>query len=153
MHSKRDARSLSGRAKLAYGIGCIALGCYPIALSLGLLPVDEGALNAPPWVVAGAGFAFVIAGSMILLANHSRANDLLAGVLLFVFGIMGAWVSLFSSSEGFSGGLPFLSRDLNVMLGRWLFGLGALISFAICVYAFRRAAMASSRRSSEPPRP
>lgn len=135
----RDARSLSARARLVYGLGCIALGCYPLALSLGLLPVGETGFNAPLWVVAGAGFVFVIAGFMILLANYSRANDLLAGVLLLLFGIMGAWVSLFSSSEGFSGGLPLLSREANILLGRWLFGLGALISFAMCGYAIRRA--------------
>ena len=135
----RDVRSLSPRARLAYGAGCIAVGCYPIALGLGLLPVDEAGLSAPPWVVAGAGFAFIIAGFMILFARHSRINDLLAGVLLLLFGIMGVWVSLFSASDGFSGGLPFLSRETNVLLGRWLFGLGALISFAMCGYAFRRA--------------
>ena len=134
-----DARSPSGRARLVYGLGCIMLGCYPLALSLGFLPVDEAALNAPLWVVAGAGFVFVIAGFKILLAKHSRANDLLAGALLFLFGIMGAWVSLFGSSEGFSGGLPIVSSEANVLLGRWIFGLGSLVSFALSVYAFRRA--------------
>lgn len=124
---------------MTYGAGCIALGCYPVALGLGLLPVDEAGLSAPLWVVAGAGFAFIIAGFMILFARHSRINDLLAGVLLLLFGTMGIWVSLFSSSEGFSGGLPFLSQELNILLGRWLFGLGALISFAMCGYAFWRA--------------
>lgn len=136
----RDVRSLSKRARLVYGLGCIAVGCYPVALGLGFFPVAEAGLNAPPWVVMAAGFAFVIAGFMILLADHSRANDLLAGILLLLFGAIGVWVSLFSSSEGFSGGLPFLSQETNVFLGRCLFGLGALISFAVCAYAFRRAA-------------
>lgn len=136
----KNIKSLSSRARLAYGLACIALGLYPVALGLGYFPVDEARLTAPSWVVAAAGFAFVIAGLMILLADHSRANDLLAGILLLIFGAIGAWVSLFSSSEGFSGGWPFFSQELNVFLGRCLFGLGALISFAICGYAFRRAA-------------
>ena len=136
----RDIRSLSPRARLAYGLGCITLGCYPIALSLGLIPIDEADVMAPQWVVAAAGFTFVIAGFMILLAQHSRANDLLAGFLLLLFAALGTWVSLFSSAEGFSGGLPFLSREQNVLVARWMFGLGALVSFAACVYAFRRVA-------------
>ena len=140
----RDARSLSWRAKLAYGVGCIALGCYPIALGLGFFPVEEARLNAPPWVVVAAGLAFVIAGFMILLAAHSRVNDLLAAVLLLLFSVMGIWVSIFSPSEGFSGGLPFLSRELNIMLGRGLFGLGSLISIAMCAYALGRAANKST---------
>lgn len=114
------------------------LGCFPIALGLGLLPADEP-LSSPPWVVAGAGVAFVIAGLMIMLASHARANDFLAGVLLLIFGLIGLWVSFFSSSEGFSGGLLLLSRESNVALGRWIFGFGSLISFALSVYAFRRA--------------
>lgn len=139
----KDVRSLSGRARLAYGLGCIALGCYPIAISLGYIPIEESASTAPPWVIAGAGSAFVIAGFMILLAHHSRANDWLAGVLLMVFGIMGVWVSVFSSSEGFSGGLPFFSQELNIRVGRWVFGLGSLICFALCAWAFRRAVSGS----------
>lgn len=139
----RDTRSLSGRARLGYGIGCIALGCYPIALGLGYLPVDEAELTAPLWVIAAAGLAFVIGGLIILFAGHSRANDLFAGMLLLLFGILGVWVCLFSSDEGFSGGLPFLSQELNSVIGRSLIGLGALISFALCGYALRRAASRS----------
>lgn len=80
---------------------------------------------------------------MILLANHTRANDLLAGVLCLLFAIMGAWVALFSASEGFSGGWFFLSYEQNVALGRWVFGIGSLLNLAIAAYAFRRAAQSS----------
>jgi hypothetical protein len=134
---------MSGRARLAYGLGCIALGCYPIAISLGLIPIDESGATARPWVIAGAGFAFVIAGFMILLAGHSRINDLLAGVLLALLAFTGTWISLFGTGEGFAGGLPFLSRELNILVGRWVIGIGALINFALCVWAFRRAATGS----------
>ncbi len=138
----RDIRSLSTGGRLTYGIGCIAIGCYPIALALGYVQADGEPLS-PPWVIAGAGIAFVIAGFMILLAHHSTANDLLAGILLLIFGIMGVWVSLFSSDEGFSGGPPLLSDETNILLARWFFGLGSLVSFAMCGYAFRRAASGS----------
>ena len=75
---------------------------------------------------------------------HRRTeNDFLAGILCLVFGAMGTWVSLFSGSDGFTGGLFFLSTDQNVTLGRWMFGLGALICFSLSAYAFRRAAQSS----------
>lgn len=135
--------SLSWRARWAFGLSCIALGCYPIALGLGFIPIEESGSTVPPLIIAGAGLIFVIGGLMILFAKHSRANDLLAGFLLMVFGIIGAWVSLFSSSEGFSGGLPFVSEESNILVGRWVFGLGAIICFALCVWAFRRAASGS----------
>ena len=138
-HTRQPAK----RSRLTWGLVCVALGCYPVSIALGLLPVDEARVMAPMWVVAMSGIMFVIAGGMILLGDHSWANDLLAGVLCLLFGIMGAWVSLFSSSEGFSGGVPLLSNDSNVTLGRWMFGLGAIISFAVAAYAFRRAAQSS----------
>ena len=129
---------------MIYGLGCIGLGCYPLALGLGYLSIGDSELTTPTWVIVAAGFAFIIAGFMILLAHSSRANDLLAGLLLFLFGSLGIWVSLFSADEGFSGGLPFISREMNILIARWVFGLGALISFAACAWAFRRAASTST---------
>lgn len=98
---------------------------------------------APMWVVALCGIVFLIAGCMIFLATHSRASDMLAAILCLLFGIVGTWVSLLSPSEGFSGGIPLLSQESNVTLGRWMFGGGAVICFAISAYAFRRAFQSS----------
>jgi len=133
----------SGRHRLIVGLLCIALGAFPLSIALGLLPVDEADVYAPMWVVAVSGLVFLIAGCMIILGNHSWANDLLAGILCLLFGVVGVWVALFSPSEGFSGGVPLLSNAANVTLARWVFGFGALISFSISVYAFRRAFQSS----------
>jgi len=135
--------SSSARSRLGMGLVCIALGCYPLSIALGLLPVDEAKVMAPMWVIAMSGIVFVIAGGMILSGNHSWANDLLAGILCLLFGIMGTWVSFFSASEGFSGGVPLLPHESNVTLGRWVFGTGALICFAVSAYAFWRAFQSS----------
>jgi hypothetical protein len=132
-------RSLSVREGLVYGTVCLALGCYPVAVALGFTPARQADLVAPRWVIAGAGLVFVIAGLMILLANHSRANDLLAGIVLLLFSSIGLWISVFGPDEGFSGGLSFIPPDLNILVGRWVFALGALICFAFCLYALRRA--------------
>lgn len=92
------------------------------------------------WVIAMAGMLFVIGGAMILIGEHFWANDLLAGILGLLFGIVFTWISLLSPSEGFSGGVPLLSGESNLTLGRWMFGIGALMGFAVSAYAFRRAA-------------
>lgn len=134
---------MSKRSRLSWGLICIALGCYPISIALGLLPVDESRAMAPMWVVGLSGFVFVIGGCMLFLAERARVNDLLAGVLCFIFGGIGAWVSLFGPGEAFSGGLAFLSHEQNVVLGRWVFGAGALICLSIAACAFRRATQSS----------
>tara|TARA_R110002167_G_scaffold149732_1_gene343153 strand:+ start:347 stop:760 length:414 start_codon:yes stop_codon:yes gene_type:complete len=131
-------------AKLAplnpgWGWICILLGLYPIAIAAGILEVDPDKLHAPPWVLALCGLVFIIAGCMALLGQHGRVNDSLAALILLAFALVGVWVSLFSSAEGFSGGLPFVSQEMNILLQRCIFGLGALICLSLFVYAVRRA--------------
>ena len=133
----------SDRGRLITGILCVVLGLVPVAIALGVIPVSDAQLHAPMWIVALSGVVFIIAGCMIFLGNHTWANDLLAGVLCLLFGVAGTWVAFFSSSDGFSGGIPLLSQAANVTLGRWVFGLGALLSFSISIYAFRRAIQSS----------
>lgn len=131
------------RTRFVLGLICIVLGTLPLLVALGVIPVDEADVYAPIWVVAISGMVFLIGGCMIFLGDHSWANDLLAGVLCLLFGVVGVWVALFACSEGFSGGIPLLSDAVNVTLGRWVFGGGALISFSISAYAFRRAFQSS----------
>lgn len=129
------------------GLPCMALGLLPISVALGWVPVAATSLHAPMWILALCGGIFLIAGIMIVLGNPSRANDLLAGVICLLFGIVGAWIALLGPAEGFSGGLPVLSAAANTTLGRWVFGIGALMCFAIGAYAFRLA-FQSSRYSA-----
>lgn len=131
------------RGRLITGILCVVLGFLPVAIALRVIPVSDEQLHAPMWIVALSGVVFIIAGCMIFLANHTWANDLLAGVLCLLFGVAGTWVAFLSPSDGFSGGIPLLSQATNVMLGRGVFGFGAILSFAISVYAFRRAIQSS----------
>ena len=135
------------RARRFAGLLCIALGLLPMSVALGWISVPSTSLHAPMWVLALCGGIFVVTGSMIVLGNQSRANDLLAGIICLLFGTVGAWIALLGPAEGISGGLPFLSGATNSAIGRWVFGIGALMCFAIAAYAFRLA-FQSSRKSA-----
>lgn len=115
----------------------IASGGSILLIATGVIDVEPTA-GTPHWVVGLAGLAFVLAGFMIFLRHHSRALDLMAAVLLGAFTLMAGWVTFDSSSEGFSGGIPFLPREMNVTLGRALFGFGTLICFAMFLWALKR---------------
>jgi hypothetical protein len=121
------------------GMALIAIACggYALLLASGVIP-GQMANDTPVWIVAAAGMAFVIAGFMIFLRNHSRALDLLAAILLGAFTAITGWITFYSSPEGFSGGIPFLPRDMNVSVGRIMFGLGTLMCFAGFLYALKR---------------
>lgn len=112
-------------------------GLAVIALALGLLPVKVSYLNVPQWILGMAGAVIVIAGLKMLLGEESRVNNLLAALLLTAMGVVGSWIGLFGSDEGFSGGMPFLPDAVNISLARGLFGIGALICFLLAAYAFK----------------
>jgi len=115
----------------------IGVGLAVMALALGLLPLDDTNVTAPRWIVGIGGAIFATAGLMMLLGEQSPVNNLLAAFLLTGMGLIGGWVGLFGSDEGFSGGLPFLPETVNISLARGLFGMGALICFLLAAYAFK----------------
>lgn len=118
---------------------CILLGLYPLAIAFGYLNTESSSTNAPMRIVGMAGMIFIIAGCMILLRQHGRLVDVLAALICFIFAIVGVWVSIFSPSQGISGGLPFVSEELNIILARGVFGFGVIVTSLMCIYAIRRA--------------
>ena len=128
----------SRRSHLAIALFCVVAGGLLILVALGVISTSPGQRYAPDSIIAICGGAFVIAGCMVLVGRQSGFNDLLAAVLCLLFGATGAWVAIYGSSEGFSGGIPFMSYEANVRLARWMFGLGSLVCLAIAAWAFKR---------------
>ena len=121
---------------IAMALIAIACGGFILLVLAGVIP-GEMANNTPRWIGALAGFVFVIGGTMIFLRNHSRALDLFAAVVLAAFALMAGWVAVYGA-EGILGGVPFLSRDTNVSIGRGMFGFGAVMCFGAFLYAMQR---------------
>jgi len=121
-----------------FGWLCIVMGLIPVLIALGVIKPDPSNVHAPMWVVAVGGTIFILAGFMILLGQRSRFTNLLASLLCACFGCVGAWISLFAPPQDFSGGIPFMPDAFNLILARWIFGLGAAMSFAISIFAFRQ---------------
>jgi hypothetical protein len=122
---------------IALALVAIACGGYALLAASGVLRLQT-ANNTPVWVIGLAGVMFVIAGVMIFLRNYSRALDLLAAIVLASFTLITGWITFHASSEGFSGGIPFLPNDMNVSFARVMFGLGALLCFGGFLYAIKR---------------
>jgi hypothetical protein len=123
---------------LAIALFCAVAGGLLILVALGVISTSPGQRHAPDSIIAMTGAAFLIAGCMVLIGRQSRFNDLFAAILCLLFGATGAWVAIYASSEGFSGGIPLISNEANVRLARWMFGLGSLVCLAISGWAFRR---------------
>jgi len=122
---------------MALALIAIACGGFALLAATGVMPM-ETANNTPAWIVGLAGLVFVIGGAMLFLRNHSRALDLLASIILASFALIAAWIAIYGSADGFSGGISILSGDAKVSLARIMFGIGAIMCFAGFLYAMRR---------------
>jgi hypothetical protein len=122
---------------IALALVAIACGGYALLAASGVLPAQTEN-DTPSWVIGLVGVMFVIAGIMIFLRNYSRALDLFAAIILASFTLIAGWIAFHASSEGFSGGIPFLPNDMNVSLARVMFGLGALLCCGGFLYALKR---------------
>ncbi|MFN1835737.1 hypothetical protein AB2B38_010775 [Balneola sp. MJW-20] len=134
---KVNGKELSARGVAGISLVFMLTGMFFILLGLGVIPADDESFNAPRWVVRLSGMVFFIGGLMIWNGNNSALNDLLGGVLVLIFGVIGAWVALNGDAADFSGGIPLIGKENNVILSRIMFGTGSVICLIISLYAFR----------------
>lgn len=132
--------SVEAQPRWPMALLCIVCGALPIGFASGLLPVDPKSLHAPRYIVALCGLLFWIAAwALVAGPARPRLNNILGAVLTAIFALIGGWVALDGSSDGFGGGMPFVSHAANVNIGRAVFGCGAIISAGLSLYAIRKA--------------
>lgn len=127
-------QKLTYKQKVLASLLFFGTGMAIILASADVIPMDEAGLNAPRWVLGLCGFVFALAGVLIFIGDRSKWNHLLAAILVFAMGSIGAWVALFGDAANFSGGISLLSEGTNISLARIVFGFGALVCFLICIY-------------------
>ena len=141
---------MQGRTILAVLFG--GGGLFVMVASTVFWSTFAAAAHAPQWVLFLCGLVFFIASVMIVVGQEAPVNNLLAALVLFAMSAIGLWAALFGDAEKISGGLPFLPHAVNVMIARWLFGFGAIITGLLGLYAVRlyrrKAAEASDDEGS-----
>jgi len=134
------------------GTGVAAVGLYFMLVGLGLLPLPGGpsCLHGPLWLVLLAGLIFFLAGAAVLLQGIGRANangelppnapqwmrvvQYVIGVAIFAsFAMMGSWIAFGPGSRAFSGNFLFFDATTNEMIGRAMFGFGAIVCWLAAV--------------------
>lgn len=126
-----------GEAPLWLTLLMISIGSGIILLAAGVIPSDPSEFNAPPYVVALAGFVFFIAGVSMLGHAQSAWRSFCMIFLLAAMACIGLWVAFVADGGSISGGLPFLPQQVNAKLGKVVFGLGALVSSGIMILAVK----------------
>lgn len=101
------------------------------------MPADPESVNAPNWIIGVAALIFSAAGVAMLFQRKRRLSGAMATIVLLAFAIIGFWIAFEASNEDISGGLPFLPRETNAQIGRWMFGIGAAVCLVISVVALK----------------
>ena len=143
-----SAQPLSPRAAILWGLVCVAAGCAPILIGLGVVP-GELTPGTPGWVGVAAGLAFVCAGAAVIVGYAVAGGvgpdgDLPAGTPFAVrltqnllgFCIVGlleaivVWIAFGPGERHFSSTFswPFgvTSAAASEREGRIVFGAGAV---------------------------
>jgi hypothetical protein len=164
-----SAQQLSPRAAILWGLVCMAVGCAPILIGLGVVP-GELTPGTPGWVGVAAGLTFVCAGAAVIVGYAVAGGvgpdgDLPAGTPFAVrvtqnllgFCIVGlmesitAWIAFGPGERHFSSTLTWAfgvkSAAASEREGRIVFGAGAvaigIIWVVLTIVSVRRLLQAS----------
>ena len=128
------------------------MGLFLLLVGLGVVPMNPRSVHAPLWIASAAGIAFMLAGISIAVgAIHgvSETGELpkhtgwWMRLFYYVIGLViagalasiGSWVAFGPGPRAFSGtGLFLLSPEASVMVGRIVFGIGAVLTW-LCTIA------------------
>jgi len=116
---------------------CLVGGIAVCAASLGLLPEDYVIFEAPRTVVFGAGAVSVLVGFLLLARDH-RASDTVTSILLLSLAAFAGWLTFYAPDGTIERYLPFIPTEVNDALARMLFGLGAVATVGMAIWAVRR---------------
>ncbi len=108
-----------------------------MAMAAGILPIEPDPSDAPPFVIGIAGFAFFAAGGAMMVEGNSAARSFWAMLIVASMAGISLWIAFFGDEDKISGGIPFLPQSINAMLGKILFGFGALVTAFMVILAFR----------------
>lgn len=128
------------RKTILLALLCAFFGVQAIALAL---LGDGSRLQAPRWVVVGAGAVFLLAGLAIVTRGMPRVGAVVNAIILTAFGAVVTWVSFGPGERQFSSttSLPLLSFSgpSPELLGRLCTAPFAIGLDVLAIYLWYRA--------------
>lgn len=109
------------------------LGLVGIVLMLvatNVIPTPDEKFHAPRWVLFVCGCVFALPGIASFFPSNSRAARMLIALMIAGLGIVGIAAGWTAEKENLHGGLPFVSDETNLMIGRIAFIGGGIFCFS-----------------------
>jgi hypothetical protein len=145
----RDGATPGGR--FLSGLAAIGIGLLLVLFGLGLIPVKPTDSDAPLWLTAVAGLAFLLAGISIAVGARNGVSEtgelpkdasrrmqlfhyLIAVAIAGALASIATWIAFGAGPRAFGGtGMALLSPEANAMTGRIVFGIGAVLAWLITI--------------------
>jgi hypothetical protein len=144
-----DRSQLSPGGAIAIGLFLGAMGTLVMLLGLGTFGDRHLTDGTPPWVGVMAGLVFVL-GGLAMIVGYGVAGgaapdgDLPPGTprpvrlvqaalgvgITALLASIASWIAFGSGARHFSGSGLFISGAVNEILGRMVFGIGAVLTWA-----------------------
>jgi len=145
-----NRNQLSPGGAIVMGVFFGAMGTFIVLLALGTFGDPHLSDGTPPWVGVAAGLAFLLGGLAVIVGygvaggiapdgDLPAATPFFVRLVQYVLGLgitamlasIASWVAFGSGSRHFSGSGLFVGGAVNEALGRAVFGIGALLTWAI----------------------
>ena len=140
------------KTTIACGLLAAALGLFIGLSSVGIIPGGRAA-GGERWIGFIAGLAFVLGGIAVVIQTLTGTTPdspgaglppgapkwvrvtllLLSLAIVASLATIGSWVAFGTGAREFSGPIPFLPGWLNELLGRTVFGFGAILTWIILI--------------------
>ncbi len=106
-------------------------GLLILAMATGIIETDSNSVAVPYWLFVLMGVLFTIAGISALLVGllSDQYRNIFGAIILIIFYIIALWVSAGPGDRLFIGANP--------VMGRFVFGVSALVLLGINVIAWR----------------
>lgn len=115
------------------------VGVFLVLLGADIIPQHVFKPKVPSLVLGVIGLALILAGLSVFFRVGSMIANRMIGACLLLMALPFFWVAFFGNAQHMSGGIPFLPDKYNFLLGRIMFGFGAIFWLWLGVLAFRHA--------------
>src|SRR5688572_15435144 len=119
-------------------------GTFMVLVGADIIPQRAFNNTVPAWLLVAIGFGIVLAGTSVFFRIGSPTATRMIGTSMVLMALLFVWVAVFGDPRYMSGGLPFVSKEVNRFLGRIMFVGGSVIWLLLGISALRHARHQSS---------